>query len=87
MRKAVIAVALLLLMSSAAFAKMEFAKATGYKCTDCHVSMAKTKEPNPDNKLWATAKKYSDQIAKNEGPAAGKTCNDCHQGQHVPPKK
>ncbi len=86
MRKAVIAVALFLFASSAAFAKPEFAKATGYKCADCHVA-GKFKEPNPDNKLWAVAKHYSDAIAKNEGPAAGKQCNDCHQGQHTPPKK
>ncbi len=87
MRKAVIAVALFLFISSVAFAKPDYAKATGYKCLDCHVALNKTKDPNPDNKLWATAKKYADQIKDNQGPAAGKTCNDCHQGQHTPPKK
>ncbi len=87
MKKAVIVVGLSLLLSAAAFAKAEFAKATGYKCADCHVSMAKLKEPNPDNKLWATAKKYSDLIAKKDPSVAGKTCNDCHQGQHKPATK
>ncbi len=86
MRKAIIAVGLFLLLGTTAFAKPDFAKATGYKCADCHVA-GKFKEPNPDNKLWATAKKFADQIKENKGPAAGKTCNDCHQGQHKPAEK
>ncbi len=86
MSKFAIVAGLCLLLSTAAIAKPEFAKATGYKCADCHVA-GKFKEPNPDNKLWSVAKHYSDAIAKKEGPAAGKQCNDCHQGQHTPPKK
>jgi hypothetical protein len=74
--------------SGLALAKPAFKAAVGAKdCKDCHVP-GKFKEPNPSNKMWATAKDMAAKMKEGKGDFAGKTdCNSCHQGQPKPPKK
>ncbi|MBM4395807.1 MAG: hypothetical protein FJ087_08965 [Deltaproteobacteria bacterium] len=75
------AVALGLSLASAlALAKAPWKKDLGVEnCAVCHKEDKKA--PNPENKLWKASQEWV-----GKAKAAGKTCNDCHQGKLKPAK-
>ena len=78
MKKSIILIICAMMISGTVLARPKFAKEVGFKCADCHDNKKK-KEPNPDNKNWATAKKHIDKLNDEK-----KSCVDCHNGQNKP---
>ncbi|HAZ15010.1 MAG: hypothetical protein A2X86_22010 [Bdellovibrionales bacterium GWA2_49_15] len=94
MKKIVLLVAVAFLYTGVASAKPDFAKATGYKCAECHTKGMKKEntEANKENPLFLVSFNMNADMAKQGTGEYGekktvvdfkgkKACADCHDGK------